>query len=125
MPSYFLNPDRMYEILTEDHWNNFVVMFENRDFDVYEGRGQEPAQEGDRGEMSAPARRALTLKETLERLSSCYYELEEGMDPEQRENGISLWLGSLQTASADFLTEEGTTHIINIERERREAGSEE
>ncbi|KAK9327144.1 hypothetical protein V1520DRAFT_372265 [Lipomyces starkeyi] len=67
--------NRTYEILTEDHWNNFVFMFENRGFDVYEGRGQEPAREGDRGDIGAPARRALTLKETLERLRSRYYEL--------------------------------------------------
>ncbi|KAK9242116.1 hypothetical protein V1506DRAFT_572398 [Lipomyces tetrasporus] len=121
----FSSGNRTYEILTEDHWNNFVVMFENRGFDVYEGCGQKPAQEKDRDEMGAPARRALTLKETIERLRSCYYELEEGMDPEQRENAINLWLRSLQRASADFLTEEGTTHIVNVERERREAGSEE
>ncbi|KAK9327796.1 hypothetical protein V1520DRAFT_28028 [Lipomyces starkeyi] len=117
--------DRTDEILTEDHWNNFVVMLENRGFDVYEGRGQEPAREGDRGDIGAPARRALTFKETLERLLSRYYELKEGVDPQQRENMMNLWLRSLQRASADFLTEEGTTYIINVERERREAGGEE
>ncbi|KAK9326702.1 hypothetical protein V1520DRAFT_394349 [Lipomyces starkeyi] len=106
--------DRTYEILTEDHWNNFVLMFEN-------GRGQEPAREGDRGDICAPARRALTLKETLERLRI----LEEGIDPEEREDTLNLWLESLQRASANFLTEEGSTYIINVERERREAGGEE
>ncbi|KAK9319312.1 hypothetical protein V1517DRAFT_332998 [Lipomyces orientalis] len=50
---HILLADRTYEILTEDHWNNFGVMFENRGFDVYEGRGQEPAREGDRGEMGS------------------------------------------------------------------------
>ncbi|KAK9360188.1 hypothetical protein V1504DRAFT_469593 [Lipomyces starkeyi] len=92
---------------------------------IYEGRGQESALEGDRGDIGAPARRALTLKETLERLRSRYYELEEGIDPEQRENTMNLWFGFLQRASADFPTEEGTTYIINVEREQREAGGEE
>ncbi|KAK9361782.1 hypothetical protein V1504DRAFT_439398 [Lipomyces starkeyi] len=108
--------DRTHEILTEDHWKNFVVMFENRGFEVYEGRGQEPAREGDRGDIGAPARRALTLKETLERLRSRYYELEEAIDPEQRENTMNSSLAYHC---------KGTTYIINVERERREAGGEE
>ncbi|KAK9341825.1 hypothetical protein V1522DRAFT_425763, partial [Lipomyces starkeyi] len=49
----------------------------------------------------------------------------EGVNPEQQEYMMNLWLRSLQRASADFLTEEGTTYIINVERERREAGGEE
>ncbi|KAJ8098091.1 hypothetical protein POJ06DRAFT_258515, partial [Lipomyces tetrasporus] len=105
-------------ILTEDHWNDFVVMFANRGFEVYEGHGREPSREGDRGDIGAPTRRALTLKETLERLR-------RDSDPDQRENLVNLWLGSLRRASADFLTEEGTTCIINAERERRETGGEE
>ncbi|KAJ8098933.1 hypothetical protein POJ06DRAFT_292611 [Lipomyces tetrasporus] len=121
--------DRTYEILTEDHWNDFVVMFANRGFDVAapvcNSHGHEPSREGDRGDIGAPTRRALTLKKTLERLRSRYYELEEDSDPDQRENLMNLWLGSLQRASADFLTEEGTTCIINAERERRETGGEE
>ncbi|KAK9326938.1 hypothetical protein V1520DRAFT_350179 [Lipomyces starkeyi] len=42
-----------------------------------------------------------------------------------KKNMMNLWLRSLQRASADFLTEEGTTYIINVECERREAGGEE
>ncbi|KAK9427599.1 hypothetical protein V1505DRAFT_358619 [Lipomyces doorenjongii] len=46
-----------------------------------------PAREGD---SVAPARRALTLKETPERLRNRSCELEEGIDPEQREKMMNL-----------------------------------
>ncbi|KAK9334013.1 hypothetical protein V1520DRAFT_310 [Lipomyces starkeyi] len=121
---YFL-ADRTYGILTEDHWKNFVVMLENRCFEVYEGREQETAREGDRGDIGAPAWRVLTLKETLERLHSRYYELEEAIDPEQRENTNTMNIWLIFVVSECRLPYRRRQHIFNVERERREAGREE
>ncbi|KAK9327670.1 hypothetical protein V1520DRAFT_371876 [Lipomyces starkeyi] len=109
---------RTYEILTEDHCNNFVVMLENRCFEVYEGRGQMPAREGDRGDIGAPARRALTLKETFERLRSRSYQLEEGIDATQREKMRISGLDLCRERVSNVLIEESTTYVI-VDRERR------
>ncbi|KAK9313994.1 hypothetical protein V1522DRAFT_218335 [Lipomyces starkeyi] len=85
-----------------------------------EGRGQVPAREGDRADIGVPARRALTHKETLERLRSRSYELEEGIDATQREkmriSGLDLCRERVPTSLSK------KTQYIIVERERREAG---
>ncbi|KAK9481999.1 hypothetical protein V1527DRAFT_477776 [Lipomyces starkeyi] len=117
---HILLADRTYEILTEDPWNNFVVMFENRGFDVYEGRGQEPAREGDRGEMGAPARRALTLKGYAVATTSLRRVWILSSEKTRSISGPDLCRERVPTS----LLKKATTYIINVERKRRKAGGE-
>ena len=79
-------------VITQRDWRRWASLFEDGGFEIYESTTKTYAIDG-------PSRHALEMKEVLDHVKTCFYEIEEiitGWDPERRDKVVQLWLTMLK-----------------------------
>ena len=95
-----------YRILTDEHWEDYALMFEEGGLEVYQSWGLEQVRagrklEGEQEEQTIEERQTLRAREQWERLRSRWFSLMEetsDLPVDQRHNARNAWVDGLTKA---------------------------
>jgi hypothetical protein len=92
----------LFGILTQDALTEFLFLWEDGGYEIYEGITTEWVEKGLKEAIGAPVRRRLDIREVLDSLMTKYYDLETDVKtfaPEDADRVMTWWIERLQGAT--------------------------
>ncbi|KAI9796654.1 MAG: hypothetical protein M1835_003450, partial [Candelina submexicana] len=94
----------LWGTLKEEDFQQYIYMFEDSGFELYERIGTEYYEREIEEEIGAPVRRRLDMREVLDSVKSRFYELEEqvaGLPFEEANRVMQWWIDSLDRVTGE------------------------